>query len=162
MNWRGSPFPHYLKGERFCFENKTTVKPEHLYLFFFPVRCKMKLLILFFLTKYFLLPCKGELKKAKAWANWNLQVSNSHFSFSTWAFALLGFLQSGCSFSWHLRSFLFLEQKSSGDAQPCIRWVLISSEMGEGPVWAAFGGKGKITNSKIFLEYHFFQHIPIF
>lgn len=53
-------------------------------------------------------PCQSRLEKAKAGTNWNLQVSNSHFSFSTWSFALLGFLQSGCYFSWHLQSFLFL------------------------------------------------------
>lgn len=94
MNQNRSPCPHYITGERFCLENNNTVKLKHLYLFwgfFLSVRCKMKLLISFFLTKHFIVPCQGRLEKAQAWANWNLQVSNSHFSFSTWSFALLGF-----------------------------------------------------------------------
>lgn len=48
-------------------------------------------MLFFFLTECSLAPCQGGLEKAKAGTNWNLQVSNSHFSFSTWSFALRGF-----------------------------------------------------------------------
>lgn len=129
MNQRGSPCPHYLTGERFCLENKNTINLKHLsFFFFFPVTCKMKLLVLRFLTKYFLVPCQSGLEKAKAWANWNLQVSNSHFSFSTWSFALLGFLQLGCCFNWHLQSFSFLEQK----LREMLMYPMGADQQGEG------------------------------
>lgn len=116
-----SPVPLSLTGERLFLEIKNSVKLKHLFLFS-PI---IKLPILFFSHKILLVPCQGGVEKAKGWANWNLQVSNSHFSFSTWSFVLLGFLQFGWCFSQHLQPLLFLEQKRSRNIQPCIQWVQI-------------------------------------
>lgn len=116
INWRGSPCscPHRRKvwpwEQGHC--KTLTSLPVFLILFFSPVRCNMKQLVFcfFFFPHKILSPCQSGLEKAKAGTNWNPQVSNSHFSFSTWAFALLGFLQSGCYLSWHLQSFLSLSK----------------------------------------------------
>lgn len=114
INWRGSPCPCPHRRKVWPWEQghcKTlTSLPVFLILFYFPVRCNMNLLVFFSFPHKILSPCQSGLEKAMAGTNWNLQVSNSHFSFSTWAFALLGFLQSGCYLSWHLQSFLFLKE----------------------------------------------------
>lgn len=124
MKWRGSPCPCPHRRKVWPWEQgycKTLISlPVWIFFFvfvsfcfvFFPLwdvtwNCSC---LLFFLKKYSLAPCQGGLEKAKAGTNWNLQVSNSHFSFSTRSLALLGFLQLGCCFSWHLQSFPFLEE----------------------------------------------------